>query len=61
VQTFHTEDDVIRAYQNYLRYQTRQMEIEKTRLETQEECDERLDAMCEYQTIELQYIAQFTY
>lgn len=61
MRTFHTEEQVIEAYQKALRLQARQMEIEKTRLETQEEADERLDALCEYQTIELQYIAQFTY
>jgi len=59
--TNHSELNVILAYQKALQMQVRQMEIEKSRYETQWEAEERLDAICKHAEIELQYIAQFTY
>lgn len=57
-----TENDVLRSYTSALRLRARQMEIEKTlREESPIEFEERIDAIAEHATLELQYIAQFTY
>lgn len=56
-----TITDVLEAYEASLRLQVRRMQIEKTREETQDEAQERIDAYCRHAELELQYTAQWTY
>jgi hypothetical protein len=54
-----TEHAVMTAYAEYLRLKVRRMKIENTRQETPEEAEERLAATEAFNTLELQYEAQF--
>lgn len=56
-----TADEVVAAYAESLRLRVRKMHIEaQSREETGVEAQERLDAICDHDTIELQYLAQET-
>lgn len=56
-----TQTDVVNAYSRSLQLKIRLMELEKQgREETSAEQDERLKAICHFNTLETQYLAEHT-
>lgn len=54
-----TEDQVVEAYRKALQMNARRVRLDGTvRGETEVEQDERLDAVAEHATLELQYLAE---
>lgn len=54
-----TEDQVVEAYRKTLQMNARRVRLDNTiRGETEAEQDERLDAVCDHSTLELQYMAE---
>lgn len=53
-----TEEQVFEAYRVWLRLKIR--EQRQGLIETESQAGERLDALCQWQTLELQYFAQET-
>lgn len=54
-----TEDQVVEAYRKALQLNARRVRLDGTvRGETEAEQEERLDAVCDHSTLELQYLAE---
>lgn len=54
-----SKEDVLKAYEKYLSYTVLKALINNTREETHEEISLRLDAMSEFNALELQHVASF--